>query len=399
MTSEVAIIGSGPAALMAADVLARHHVCVTILEKKRWPAKKLLIAGSSGLNITNNLPLEEFERHYTGSPQLWHHVLHSFTPQDWIDFIENNLGIGTFVGTSGRYFVQGLKAAKLVRSWLKRLGEMGVTFQYQRECVDFNRQTDGSILLTCGGFDPQKYQAVGFALGGGSYEPIEDPLRWPIFFQNKGLEFHEFKPSNTGYQVKWQDGFLAEADGLPIKNIELKSSRGCRKGDVVVTRYGLEGTPVYFVGETGLVTMDLKPDLTESQIISKCQQVKENLSPIRRIKKKLNLCPAALALLYHHAPSEKITKIDSIAHLVKNFPLHFTGPQPLTESISSSGGIALSQVNEFFMFKRFPGVFAAGEMLDWDAPTGGYLIQGSVSQGYLMGQGIKSYLEKRVLHE
>ncbi len=391
----VAIVGTGPAGLMAADVLSHHGYAVTLFEKKRWPAKKLLIAGSSGLNITNVLPLDEFMRQYTGPAALWHSVLGGYQPADWIVFIEKDLGIKTFKGTSGRYFVEGLKGARLVRAWLRRLQLQGVVLRHHAECVDFQRTDASGIVLRFADGSEFECQAAAFALGGGSYEPDETPLRWPSLFVRKGSGFSPFVPSNTGYRIAWRPEFLAEVEGQPLKNIILQSSRGRRKGDTVITAYGIEGTPVYFVGEPGVLSLDLKPDLTEDQIMERCLTLKENLSPLRRVKKKLNLCPVALALLYHHLPESVQEDLPALVRAIKSFPLEFIGPQPLSESISSAGGIHLDEINGDFMFKKIPGVFAAGEMLDWDAPTGGFLIQGCVSQGYTMAQGIIRYLDSR----
>ncbi len=269
---------------------------------------------------------------------LWERVLGAFPPQAWVRFIEN-LGVKTFQGTSG-------------------------------------------------------FAAVCFALGGGSWEPTESPLRWPAIFGSRGLGFTEFTPSNVGYRVDWPEGFLREAEAKPLKSIVLSSSRGSRKGDAMVTRYGLEGTPVYFVGERGQVILDLKPDLSAAQILARLEAVKENLSPIRRVKKQLGLCPAAYALVYHCAPRDLLEdpSLERLAGYLKAFPLQLGDPQPLSEAISSAGGLQLDELDERFMLKRFPGIFAAGEMLDWDVPTGGFLIQGCVSQGYCAGHGIAAML-------
>jgi predicted flavoprotein YhiN len=232
-----------------------------------------------------------------------------------------------------------------------------------------------------------------FCLGGGSYEPHEVPLRWPQLFIRKGLGFEPITPSNVGYQVDWSPAFLKECEGQPLKNIRLTSGKGSRLGDLVITRYGLEGTPVYSLGERGEVRIDLKPDLSAEQIVAKCKAVKENLSPMRRVKKQLALCPAALGLLFHFTPKECATDLNRLVHYLKNFPIHFRESQSLEEAISSAGGLRMTELNDDLMLLKFPGVFAAGEMLDWDAPTGGFLIQGCVSQGYRAGQGILRFLK------
>lgn len=395
ISARVAVVGSGPAALMAAETLSAHGVSVSLFEKRKGLGRKLLIAGSSGLNITNSLPLEEFTRHYSGPPQFWSKVLSQFTPQDWIRFIES-MGIATFEGTSGRYFVENMKASRLLQAWQQRLQERGVEFVLGSECTDFELNSgSGKVSLRFGGGGSQReFDGVCFCLGGGSYEPQENPLRWPEMFKRRQIGVTEFEPSNVGYELAWTGAFLEEAEGHPIKRVVLSSPRGSRQGEIVITRYGMEGTPVYFVGKTGPARLDLKPDLTAEQIRSKLAAVKENLSPIRRVKKQLKLEPAALALLFHFGSPEvmKNPDLSKISRLIKAFPIEFGAPRPLTESISSSGGVRLDELDERMMLKKCPGVFAAGEMLDWDVPTGGFLIQGCVAQGRFAAHGILEYL-------
>lgn len=390
---QVALIGSGPAALMAAEVLSRAGHSVSIFEKRKSPARKLLIAGSSGLNVTNSLPLPEFAAQYSGPAAFWDSVFHALSPQGWLDFLEKELGIPTFEGTSGRYFVEDLKGGKLVRTWIHRLQERGVRWFFDRECtgIEVDRSTS-RLNLSFAQHPCQTLDAACFCLGGGSYEAEEIPLRWPAIFQHHDIGFSPFRPSNVGYRVAWTGEFLKEADRQPIKNIVLTSIRGSRQGEIMITDYGMEGTPVYSVGEKGTVHLDLKPDLTVEQILARCRAVQENLAPLRRVRKQMKLGPAALALLFHFTPPEKLRDLEALARHIKHLPLDFLGPQPLEEAISSAGGIALDEVDSQFMLKKIPGAFAAGEMLDWDAPTGGFLIQACVSQGFAAGHGILQYL-------
>ena len=384
---KIAIIGSGPAGLMAAFVAAQAGCAVTIFEKKTGPGRKLLIAGSSGLNITYDCPHGEFVDHYAGPRERFDRMLREFSPADWIEFIEG-LGIKTFKGTSRRYFVEGMKASVLLRAWLGALQKLGASIEYSRECVGFECGAEGRVSLKFADGSLSDGDAVCFALGGASYEPRETPLRWPGFFREKGLAFREFESSNVGYQVAWPKPLLEEAEGKPIKNVVLSSSRGSRSGDLVITSYGIEGTPVYFAGKTGTVFLDLKPDLTEAQLRKKLTLTKENLSPLRRVKRFLNMSEAALALLFHMTSAERLSSLDLLIEDLKHYPLVLQAKQPLTEAISSLGGIEWSEVDEQLMLKRFPSVFVAGEMLDWDAPTGGFLIQGCVSLGRLAGHGL-----------
>lgn len=380
----IAVIGSGPAGLMAADGLAVAGHAVTIFEKRKGLSWKLYIAGGSGLNISNSLPLDAFARHYTGPVEHWKACLAEFGPNDWIAFIEDKLGIGTFLGTSQRYFVETMHAALLVRNWKRRLEELGVAIRLNTEIRDFQAADQGGWDLigtseTLGTFD-----AVIFALGGGSYEK-ETPA-WPQMFTSKGLSFADFAPSNTGFEVKWPKVFLKEAEGQPIKNILLKSPRGERKGDLVITEYGLEGTPIYFAGVSGAVHLDLKPDLTAAQILERLQKTRENLSPMRRAQKFLQLSPGSKALLFHMTEPEAARDLAALAQVIKHFPLTLEQPRPLLESISSSGGLRWENLDANLKLKIYPGVYCAGEMLDWDAPTGGFLIQACISEGHWISQ-------------
>ena len=392
-TKQIAVVGTGPAALMCASRLVEAGHAVTLFEKRKSAGRKLLVAGSSGLNISNSLPLPEFARHYAGAPyEHWLKLLEAFPPRAWLDFI-HGLGFGTFEGTSGRYFVEEMKAARLLQAWIKSLTDRGARLEFGRECTGLEAPApgpagQGAVVRLHFGAEPREFDAVCFALGGGSWEPDEVPLRWPAIFKNHGIAFDEFEPSNSGYSVAWSSEFLKEAEGQPIKTMALTTARGTRRGEIVVTSYGLEGTPVYAVGARGPATLDLKPDLSLEQMIAKCQAVRENLSPIRRIKKQLNLGPAALALIFHHSPPGAREDLRALCRAIKAFPLTFGEPRPLAESISSSGGVRMSEVTETGELKRFPGVYCAGEMLAWDAPTGGFLLQACVAQGHVVGRAI-----------
>lgn len=393
MQNSVAVVGSGPAGLMAATVLAKSGITVHVYEKKRGPAAKLLLAGRSGLNISHNCTDRPIWEYYQGVESQFKKVFEKFSVNQWLEFV-NELGIETFLGTSRRYFVKTLKAAPLLKAWIQFLKNQGVTFFYGMEISGFESGSDGVTLEF--NHDPKQkkiFSAACLCLGGASWEPKESPLRWPEIFKNRGIEMTAFTASNAGFNVDWSSGFLKEAVGLPLKNIGMRSSSGMDLGEVVVTEYGLEGSPVYNLKKPETVFLDLKPDMSREMILDKLKTVRENLSPLRRIKKQLGLCDAALALLYHHAPDRKSHELREWTGWIKNFPVELKSQRGLKEAISSAGGVEWSEVNEFFMLKKFPGVFVAGEMLDWDAPTGGFLIQGCVSQGCVAAEEIKVYLD------
>jgi uncharacterized flavoprotein (TIGR03862 family) len=406
----VAIIGTGPAGLMAATQLLKNSsvgtVQITFFEKRKAPARKLLIAGSSGLNITNALPLSEFIEQYTGPKSIWEKVFSQFAPEHWLEQVRE-FGSETFLGTSGRYFVREMKASRLLRAWIRDLTSQGAQWRMNTEVTGFQKvfptDPDSKIRLTLQSpSDPLESSAdfdrVIFALGGASYEPTEAPLRWIKVFENQGISVVPFQSANVGYHVKWTEKFLAEAEGLPVKTCIFQSKKGTKKGELLITKYGLEGTPIYTFGDTGKCEIDLKPDLTEDEIYLKLVSVKEKMINIRRAKKTLNLGPGALALLFHFAPEETKTDLPAFVRFLKHFPIQLEEPRPLTEAISSSGGIAFSELDDSLTLKKVPGVFAIGEMIDWTAPTGGFLIQGCVSMGaYVgksLGQELKTLAEK-----
>jgi hypothetical protein len=385
-----AVIGSGPAGLMAADRLSRLGAQVTLFEKRKGLGRKLLVAGSSGLNITYDCSDAEFANFYEGPSGHFKKLFQEFGSRHWLQFIEKELSIPTFKGTSRRYFVEGMKASVLLKNWTERLKRLGVEIVSDHELMDFERLETGQIrlLFNHGTSEsnstrtPRDFDTVVLALGGGSWEPNEKPLRWIEILKRKGLAFKNFESANCGYEIDWPAKLLEEAEGQPIKNIVLTSAKGKRSGELVITRYGIEGTPVYFAGLSGTVYLDLKPEMDAASLFQRLSAGKENLSPIRRVKKHLRLSDGAQALVFHMLPQETRQDLKKLAAALKRFPLVLKRPRPLEEAISSSGGLSFSELDERLMLKRFPGVFAAGEMLDWHAPTGGFLIQGSVSQGY-----------------
>lgn len=382
---------------MAAHILSSAKIAglkITLFEKRPSAGRKILVAGSSGLNVSHDCPLEEFAAHYRGihEPQIgWNEILAHFPPQRWLDFI-HSLGLQTFLGTSRRYFVKGMKGSNLLKAWTDALTRQGVEFRFNLECVDYEA-TPNEVQLRFSDQTREAFTAVCFCLGGGSWEK---DVSWPLIFTSKNVEFTEFRSSNCGFQLEWPAPFLEEAEGLPLKDVVLTTSRGNRQGELVVTRYGLEGTPIYSVGESGQAWLDLKPGLSLEALQKKLESprdLRENLSPVRRVKKLLNLCPASLALIYHLTPREILGDLKQLTARIKHFPILLGERQPLSEAISSSGGICWSEFDSTLMFKKFPGVFAAGEMLAWDAPTGGFLIQACVSQGAVAAQGILRYLK------
>lgn len=400
---KIAIVGTGPAGLMAAtqalmtahkNTNSMNSIEIHVFEKRPSQGRKLLIAGSSGLNISHDLPLKDFAVQYTGwNHQYWHQILMQFTSKNWISWIETTLGLETFLGTSDRYFVRDMKASNLLKKWIQYLENHHVRFHLNHELIDFDSKSKQLSFRTDVNPAVQvKVDAAAFFLGGASWE--NEIPNWYSVFQKKNIQCVPFEPSNVGFEVAWTDAFLKEAEGKPLKKVSLSTTRGSKLGELVITRYGLEGTPVYFMGCIGQAKLDLKPDLTFDEIMKKLNQSKENLSPIRRAKKYLALSDASLALLFHFKDKTKLLTIDAITQLIKSYPIELKAPRPLIEAISSKGGIALTEVNQNFELIQHPAFYVGGEMLDWDAPTGGFLIQACVTQGAIIGQNLIRYLNQ-----
>ncbi len=399
MNQSIAIVGSGPAGLMAADQLLNLGYKVSLFERRGAIGRKLFIAGSSGLNITNSAAVSEFAEAYSGqSVSFWSSILGAFSPAEWISFIETHLDQETFLGTSGRYFIKSKTALRFVRNWRNRLSKLGCQFFLNHELSKIQMDSFGThlspartIQLHFKDRDPQTFDAVILALGGGAWE-TEYPIPWPQIFSPFQIQVQEFEPSNVGWEIQLSSDFFKEAEGLPLKNIVFSSNKGSKKGDLVVTSYGLEGTPIYQLGTGQICYIDLKPDLTHAEILNKLSRIKENLSPLRRVKKALNLSKAGGALLFHSLKGKSLSSLEGMVAYIKKVPVELTRPRPLSESISSTGGLPFLNLDDNFMIKNMPGVFATGEMLDWDAPTGGYLIQGSVSLARAAAKGVQCFL-------
>jgi len=381
----LAIVGSGPAGLMAAThaILAQPKAEIHVFERHPGFGRKLLIAGSSGLNISHHCSPSEFVNHYRGFASAWWETLfNEFGPSHWIQFIEEELKLKTFIGTSDRYFVEEMKGANLLKTWIEFLKSKKVNFHSNHLLQDFTLH-DKKIKLKFSSNEMHEFDRVGLFLGGGSWEDTEP--EWCTWMCDKGISIEAFHPSNVGYEANFSEKFLQEAEGKPLKKISMKTERGEKQGELVITQYGIEGTPVYFVGIPGPATLDLKPDLTQNQIEERLNHVRENWSPIRRVKRTLQLSVASESLLFHHAPESAKASVKAMAAIIKKFPLDLIQARPLSEAISSGGGIAINAVTDNLELRSFPEIFCGGEMLSWDAPTGGFLIQACVSQGAKIG--------------
>ena len=383
MTS-IAIIGAGPAGLMAAEILSQAGLHVDIHDRMPSVARKFLMAGRGGLNLTHSEPFERFVSRYGKTPPLLRPALETFSPGDlraWAD----GLGADTFVGTSGRVFPRAMKASPLLRAWLRRLAAQGVQLHLRHDWLGWD---DVQLVFKAPiGRLYVKPDVTLLALGGASWPKLGGDGGWAPLLAAEGVGLAPFQPANAGFGVAWSSVFADKFAGQPLKNIALAFNGREVKGELMPTRYGLEGGAVYALsaalrdaiarnGHADL-TIDLRPDLNAGQVASKLGRASLKDSLGNRLRKSLNLSPVAIALMHETQATD-----------VKSVKLRLTAMQGLDRAISSAGGIAFESLTPDFALKSLPGVYAVGEMLDWEAPTGGYLLQACFSTAVAAARAI-----------
>jgi uncharacterized flavoprotein (TIGR03862 family) len=381
---DCAIIGTGPAALAAATRLTAAGIKPILFERRPAPGWKLLVAGSSGLNVTYDCPDEELVSHYSSRRNEMGHCLQRYPRATWLELL-TSLGEEPYVGSSHRYFLRNKTAATLLNTWTERLEQAGAEFRYGEDLVGLT----ADLTLTFASGKSEQARSVLLAFGGGSWE--DSYPAWPELLKGLGLEGSKLLPSNAGYSFHAPEGFFEKAEGKPIKGLTLSTTRGKRQGELMITKYGLEGTPVYTVGCSGPAVLDLKPDLAEDKLAQKIASGKGAM--LSRIENSAKLSPGALLILKALAYPRDFESPVSAAKAIKHLDIELLESRPLSESISASGGLSWSELGKDLEAKKVPGLFAAGEMVDWDAPTGGFLIQGAVSMGFVASDGILKHLQ------
>jgi hypothetical protein len=398
---QIAIIGSGPSALIAAEYLAEKGFAVDVFERKKTIGRKFLFAGLSGLNLTHAEPLDAFIARYHDKSAMITKAIINYPPEKLCDWCKG-LGQELFVGTSGRVFPKAMKASPLLRAWQARLLALGVTFHLEHDWQGWD--DDALIFKTNDSIKKIKPDATLLALGGASWPHLGTDGSWVKYLQPYGVDIHDLKPSNCGFHVNWSDYFKSHFAHKPLKNIALHHHNHHIKGELMVTEHGLEGGALYALSPSlrdeyerlgfATVFIDLKPDLTHAEI-EKRLSISKRLSLPRLLKEKIGLSDLATALLYETENMAFASlSLDEKAKIIKAYPLQLAEPFDIKRAISSSGGIALTELDEHFMLRKKKGVFCAGEMLDWDAPTGGYLLQACFSTGAQAAKGMMAYLEK-----
>lgn len=411
------VIGGGPAGLMAAEVLARTGVAVTVHERMPSPGRKFLLAGHGGLNLTHSEGRDRFVTRYGRSADRIAPMLEEFGPEDLREWCAA-LGEPTFVGSSGRVFPQAFRATPLFRAWLTRLAELGVRIERRTSWSGWvgspgDAGNAGALLVTdaAGQTSEVTSDVTVFALGGASWPHLGSDGGWVGPFAERGVAVTPLRAANVGVRVEWSEIFAGRFAGTPLKNVSLtvRGHRGAPvRGDAMLTKTGIEGGPVYAGGgairealdatasdNAGrcVLEVDLRPDLAVDQLTERLKRRRPKDSASNWLRRAIGLDPAAIGLLREAGGGRLPNDAAETAALVKAVPVVVTGTMPIDRAISTAGGIAWSEVDEHLMLRKLPGTFVAGEMLDWEAPTGGYLLQASFSTGVVAARGALAWLE------
>jgi uncharacterized flavoprotein (TIGR03862 family) len=405
--NDIAIIGAGPAGLMAAEVLAQGGVGVTVYDAMPSAGRKFLMAGRGGLNLTHSEALPEFLTRYgVAAPQLAT-AIEAFPPENLRAWSEA-LGQPTFIGSSGRVFPTAFKASPLLRAWLRRLDAMGVQLTLRHRWTGWN--DDGRLLFqTPAGKRLVDARATVLALGGASWPRLGSNGAWVETLAASNVAISPLRPANCGFTVAWSEIFRDRFEGQPLKGIALSFGSHTVRGEAIITRTGLEGGAIYAlsarlreaISSTGQATLRvaLRPDLATRDLVAQLSRPRGRQSLSNFLRKAAHLSPAAIGLLQEAAIASgaplSALSCASLAGLINDLPVALNGVAPIARAISTAGGISFAEIDADFMIHRLPGVFAAGEMLDWEAPTGGYLLQAAFATGAAAGRGALKFLSDR----
>ncbi|BCI67885.1 TIGR03862 family flavoprotein [Acetobacter aceti] len=399
---QVLVIGGGPAGLAAAETLTKGRCEVTLVDHMPSFGRKLLMAGRSGLNLTNAEQESAFLKRYGAAEDWLTPALSAFSPSMMTAWAEE-LGQPCFTGSSGRVFPKTMKASPLLRAWLKRLADRGVHFRAGMRWQGWNSNGDVVLMSRDSREEILTPDATVLALGGGSWTRLGSDGGWVSLLSAAGVPVAALRPANCGFHVEWSEGFRERFSGVPLKRIALSFAGETCRGEAVITDKGLEGGAVYTLSArlrdalerdgTAEVLLDLRPDFDVAQMTERLKRSRARESLSNRLRKALQLPSVAMGLL--RETGEIPTDPERLAQRLKAIPIKLTATEPLERAISSAGGICRDGVDQRFMLKVLPGVFACGEMLDWEAPTGGYLLQAVMATGRAAGQGVLTWLAER----
>lgn len=401
---DVAVIGAGPAGLMAAEVIAQAGGRVTVYDAMPSAGRKFMMAGRGGLNLTHSEQLPAFLARYGAAMPQLAQAIEKFPP-DMLRAWSELLGQPTFIGSSGRVFPHAFKASPLLRAWLRRLDEAGVRFAMRHRWSGWDG--DGRLLFeTPEGPRAVDARATVLALGGASWPRLGSDGAWVRTLAARGIDVAPLRPANCGFAVAWSDAFRNRFAGYPLKSMALSFEGQVVRGEAMITRTGIEGGAIYALSAplrdavvangTATLNVALRPDLNASELIAKLSAPRGKQSLSTFLRKAVHLPPVGIALLQEAAIASGTSLASlstaSLAGLINAVPIVLSGIAPIARAISTAGGIALDELDADYRIVKLPGVFAAGEMLDWEAPTGGYLLQASFATGAAAGRGVVKLL-------
>jgi uncharacterized flavoprotein (TIGR03862 family) len=396
---KVIIIGAGPAGLFAAEKLAASGHHVTIHDRMPSPARKFQLAGRGGLNLTHSEPPEAFLGRYGESRAVLEPIIRKFDPEALRAWC-HGLGEVTFVGSSGRVFPKSFKASPLLRAWLRRLAGAGVTLVSGSRWMGWH--ADGSLRFIRDGVETREVaDATLLATGGASWPRMGSDGGWVPLLEARGIDITPLWPANCGVETPWSPFFREKFAGLPLKRIALSFGGRTVRGEAVITAEGLEGGAVYALGAelrvavhsgAAAIEIDLRPDLSRQQLAELLRLGRKGDSLSNRLRKQAGLSPQAASLLREARADVAQLDATALAGLIKALPITVTGFRPVDRAISTAGGVSWSALDDGLMLKSFSGVFCAGEMIDWEAPTGGYLLQACFATGAAAADGINRWL-------
>jgi len=397
----IVIIGGGPSGLMAAEVIAAAGHQVAIYDMMPSFGRKFLLAGRGGLNLTHSEPFDKFITRYFEAADWLAPAIRNFDAKKLRQWCED-LGQETFVGSSGRIFPKSMKASPLLRAWLKRLDERGVQYfprhlwqGFDGENLIFRDATQNIIKV--------KADATLLALGGASWPHLGSDGSWVETLSKCGVKISQLRPANCGFVTKWSDFMIKNFAGTPLKSVAIKHKNFSHKGEMIITKQGIEGNAVYALSAVlresikgegkAILYIDLRPEMSVAELAKKLQN--RDKKSLGNYLRKAGFTPVASALLNELISSNELAKAtpEIIANYLKNLPITLTSTTNIDRAISTAGGIKRESVDKNFMLKTRPGIFVAGEMLDWEAPTGGYLLQGCFSTAVAAAKGILGFVE------
>jgi uncharacterized flavoprotein (TIGR03862 family) len=407
----IAVIGAGPAGLMAAEVLAETGIAVTVFDAMPSVGRKFLLAGIGGMNITHSEPLPDFVSRYGDAAVQVGDWLGAFSPDDLRAWI-HGLGIETFVGSSGRVFPTEMKAAPLLRAWLQRLRERGVQFQPRHRWLGWADAAvaDGQQRLRLQSPEGEQEfccDALVLALGGASWPKLGSDGSWQALLNNHDVELMPLRPANCGFDIGWSEHFAGKFAGEPLKPVtvdftDLRGRHWHKQGEAMLTATGIEGGLIYAVSAplrdaiaangTATLMLDLLPGRESARLLAELNKPRGSKSLSAHLQSRVGVSGARAGLLREVLNKEQMNDMACVAHTLKALPLVLKAARPIAEVISTAGGVSFSALTPELMLKKLPGVFCAGEMIDWEAPTGGYLLTACFASGRVAAAGVQQFL-------